>query len=91
MKPGLAAAVIAAFLATAAPASADTTATASACIWQQFTIFDRHETSCRKAKRILGAYYGGGSTEGYTCRTSAPSYRSGKCKKSRTQYFRFRA
>ena len=92
MKTGLAAALTAALLCTAAPATADTTATTSACTWQQFTIFDRHETTCRKAKRILGAYYGGGSTEGYTCRTTASSgYRAGKCKRSRTKYFRFRA
>lgn len=74
---------------SAVPASPGTAA--AACGWQGFKITNLRATSCATAKKALKHYYGGGGTsQGYKCKSTAASgYRAGSCKKSASASFRF--
>lgn len=67
------------------------TAPAAPCTWEGFKITNLQNTSCAVAKQAVRYYYSmRGSSQGYTCTTTAASgYQAGTCRKSASQKFRF--
>ena len=68
-----------------------TAASAAPCGWAGFKITNLQNTSCATAQKAVKYYYSmQGSSQGYTCKTTASSgYQAGVCRKSATRKFRF--
>jgi hypothetical protein len=76
--------------AAAVPASSggSTVTAASGCHWQGFKIYERENTRCSRAKKVLGDYYGEqtGASDDWNCDTTNAAYTKGHCKKGQKKF-----